>query len=137
VLVKTFRVERDTRPPEPFVIEYDVEVKEKVELPALLGDPLSMGGVEERGTGVYETHAREFHARHNGIPAGLILAAGENGPGQATAIRRLLECAVVEKDDLLALLSDPDAVIPMDVFIAIFEWLNELAAGRPTTKPSS
>lgn len=135
--MKTFRAHRDTRPPEVFVIEYDVEIKEKIELPALLGDPLSVGGVEERGTGVYETRTREFHARHSAIPAGIMLAAGEPGPGQATAIRRVLECAVVERDELLALLSDPEAVISMDVFLELFEWLSELTAKRPTTKPSS
>lgn len=141
--MKTFRSSRDRRPPEPFAIEYEVEIKEKVGLPAagspvpaVVGDPFP-ADVEERGTGVYETRTRQFHARYGAIPSGIMLAAGESGPGQAAAIRRVLECAVVERDELLELLADSEAVIRMDVFLEIFEWLSELAAGRPTTKPSN
>ncbi|MCK9901289.1 hypothetical protein [Glutamicibacter sp. V16R2B1] len=135
--MKTFKSGRDRRPPEPFVVEYEVEVKEKVQVPAIPGSLDLIGGIEERATGLYETHSRQFHARYSAIPAGIMLAAGESGPAQAAAIRKVLECAVVERDDLIALLSDPEAVIAMDTFIEIFEWLSELAAGRPTTKPSS
>lgn len=135
--MKRFHSGRDKRPPEAFAIDYTVEVMEKVEVPAE-PDSLAVPGtveVKERGTGVFEPREAVFHAKHCAIPAGLIMGASEPGPAQAQSIRKVLEIAVVEQDELIALFADETANIQLYVLIETFQWLIELSSERPTSRP--
>lgn len=141
--MKEFNFGHDTRPPEAFRISYDVEIKEKVEVPALPGpDGVSPDdGVttyKMRGTGVWETRSIVFHAVYDSVPMGLLLAASENGPGQIEAIRETLECVVVEDEisEFLTLLRNKEARITPWKFQLVIEWLMELSSNRPTPASS-
>lgn len=137
-MAREFRSKRDTRPPTPFSIYYDVPVMEKIE------DPEQESGFVERPTGETEEEVANFHYTHK-IPGELLLRvqAGNNianmvaSGEQATAIRELLDLVVVEKDEFQALLRDPRAVIDSELLGDLVNAIIEDASDRGPTKPRS
>lgn len=129
--MKTFRIPRETRPPEPFTIEYEAEEYEKVEVPDPDGGPSRF---EERATGrwLWET-SQVFHARY-GVPSGLLIDL-EKGSG--AAMDRAIRAAIVEADEFHALIRDPRVRIDPNYLAEIFAWIVSLSANRPTSRPSS
>jgi hypothetical protein len=135
---RTFRYGRDKRPPEPFTIEYEVDVVEKVEL---TGDDGTVT-YEERPTGETVWESATFHAR-SGVPAGLVMAVNNVDPSkpedamkQTRAVRALLRAGLVEADDFLALLDSERAALPQAVINDVTNLIAEVSGNRPTNTPS-
>lgn len=136
--MRTFRYPRDTRDPEPFAVEYEVAVTEKVAVPDLDGGPARM---EERHTGQWEWASRVFHA-HTSIPPGLAMAVNNVDPAdpmgtvkQTRALHKLLRLGIVEADEFFALLDDPDIRLDQMIVNDVANLLVELAGNRPTALP--
>jgi hypothetical protein len=137
-MARTFRSKRDTRPPTPFDITYDVPVTEKVE------DSEADGGTVERETGEYEEKTATFHYKHK-IPGDLMLrvqagnditnmvASGE----QATAIRELLALVIVEQDEWQELMRSPLVVVDAELLGDLVNAIIEDASDRDSARPRS
>lgn len=136
--MKTFRSARDKRPPEPFRLEYEVEVVEKIDAPD------SETGYELRPTGEWAWESREFGARHGALSAGMTLAINDMDPADPTsgirqtrAIQDAIRAGIVEHREFMELIGDPRARIAPNVLSEILNYLVEISAARPTNTPGS
>jgi hypothetical protein len=142
VAKKSFRMPRQTRPPEEFEIVFEVREQEKVnvgteEAPAWeMHDITPETWVEEK---------RGFSARMTDIPGGIAFAAMSPPKGDddiegaarwSQALRDVLRITVVERDEFEELLDSPRTLVPLQGLFEIVSWVMEEAGQRPTTGPA-
>lgn len=130
---KRYRSRRDTQPPTPFTVVFEVEEYEKV----------NVGTDEEptwteKYTGNWVEEEKSFHHRHR-VPSELVLdiqgadpADPASGPRQSRAVRRLIELTVVEPE-FLELMGSERYMIDGEVLNGIINDIIEAAANRPTS----
>lgn len=138
--MRTFRVPKQSRPPEPFRFVFEVPEIKLVEHDA--DDDHPQPWSEEVETDSYVEVERVFHARHR-VPGGLVLAAQDLDPSdptsgfrQAEALRGLFRAGIVEADEFLDLISSTRYVIDPGMLNDVVQMLVELSAQpHPTNAP--